>query len=157
MEGIPVNRKEADQKFCLACGRLLHVSAEACPSCGAKQLAPSPVWYSPDVQTRKAADQKFCSACAAVIHQTAQTCPRCGARQVETISTSKNKTVAALLAIFLGGFGIHKFYVGRPVLGVIYLVFFWTFIPAIVGFFEGIWYLTMDDGKFQERLRAGTL
>jgi TM2 domain-containing membrane protein YozV len=59
--------------------------------------------------------------------------------------------VAALLGIFLGGFGIHKFYLGKIAQGILYLLFFWTFIPAIVGFVEGIWYLTMSDQEFWAR------
>ena len=63
----------------------------------------------------------------------------------------KNKVVAGLLGIFLGGLGVHKFYLGQIGLGILYLIFFWTFIPAIVGFIEGIIYLTMSDEAFAER------
>lgn len=63
----------------------------------------------------------------------------------------RNKTVAALLAIFLGGIGIHKFYMGETVWGVIYLLFCWLWIPAIVGFIEGICYLVMSEEKFQSK------
>ncbi len=38
-------------------------------------------------------------------------------------SGDKNKLVAALLALFLGGLGIHKFYLGRTGWGIIYLLF----------------------------------
>lgn len=49
-----------------------------------------------------------------------------------------HKTVYVLLAIFLGGFGGHKFYSGRIGLGIVYALFVWTFIPAIIGLVEGI-------------------
>ena len=52
----------------------------------------------------------------------------------------KSKTAAGLLGIFLGGLGIHKFYLGKAI-GVVYILFIWTFIPALVGFIEGIIYL----------------
>lgn len=52
--------------------------------------------------------------------------------------TAVSKTFYCLLAIFLGGFGIHKFYGGKIVMGVIYIVFCWTFIPSIIGLIEGI-------------------
>ncbi len=67
------------------------------------------------------------------------------------LKTTKNRVVAALLAIFLGTFGIHKFYLGRPVQGVIYLLFFWTFLPGLIGFFEGIIYLLMSDKSFEAK------
>lgn len=48
-----------------------------------------------------------------------------------------NKIAYALLAIFLGGFGVHKFYAGKTGKGILYLVLCWTFIPALIGFIEG--------------------
>ncbi len=73
------------------------------------------------------------------------------------VAAEKNKTVAVLLALLLGGIGAHKFYLGRPVMGVVYLIFFWTLIPGLVALIEGIWYATLDDATFQLRSRAGTL
>ncbi|MBM3151472.1 MAG: NINE protein [Chloroflexi bacterium] len=60
----------------------------------------------------------------------------------------KNKLAAALLAIFLGGLGGHKFYLGQIGAGILYLVFCWTGIPEIIGIVEGIIYLTMTDDAF---------
>jgi len=60
----------------------------------------------------------------------------------------KSRTAAGILGILLGGLGIHKFYLGKAGLGIVYLLFSWTFIPALVGFIEGIIYLTQDDATF---------
>ncbi|MBO0413637.1 TM2 domain-containing protein [Enterococcus hulanensis] len=49
-----------------------------------------------------------------------------------------NKMVYILLAFFLGGIGGHKFYSGKIGLGVVYLIFCWTFIPLIISFIEAI-------------------
>lgn len=95
----------------------------------------------------------FCRGCGKEIHESATSCPQCGAVQ-RTKSTSKNKTTAAIFAILLGGFGAHKFYLGQTGLGILYLVFCWTFIPAIVAFFEFIIYLTMSEDSFA--LKYGT-
>jgi TM2 domain-containing membrane protein YozV len=67
----------------------------------------------------------------------------------------KSKTSAALLAFFLGAFGAHKFYLGRPIQGLLYLCFFWTFIPAVVAFIEAIMLLTMNDMEFHARYNPG--
>lgn len=68
-----------------------------------------------------------------------------------SFSQPKSRIAAALLAIFLGGFGIHKFYLNRAGWGVLYLVFFWTWIPAIVGFIEGLIYLINSDDEFARK------
>jgi TM2 domain-containing membrane protein YozV len=62
----------------------------------------------------------------------------------------KSKLVAGLLALFLGGLGIHKFYLNQGGTGMLMLIFFWTFIPAFVSFFQAINYFTMSDKKFDE-------
>ena len=41
-----------------------------------------------------------------------------------------------MLALFLGNFGVHHFYLRRTGLGILYLCFFWTGIPALLGFIE---------------------
>jgi TM2 domain-containing membrane protein YozV len=61
----------------------------------------------------------------------------------------KDRIVAALLAFFLGGLGIHHFYMGRPWIGIIYILFFWTLIPAFIALIETIYYLCISDETFQ--------
>ncbi len=48
----------------------------------------------------------------------------------------RDEVVGILLALFLGSFGAHQFYLRRTGLGFLYLCFFWTGIPAIAGFIE---------------------
>jgi TM2 domain-containing membrane protein YozV len=48
----------------------------------------------------------------------------------------RDEIVGILLALFLGSFGAHHFYLRRTGLGVLYLCFFWTGIPGILGFIE---------------------
>ena len=66
-------------------------------------------------------------------------------------ANGKTRIATALFAFFLGGFGAHKFYLGQIGLGVLYFVFFWTFIPAIVAFIEFILFLVMTDEKFNQQ------
>jgi TM2 domain-containing membrane protein YozV len=66
----------------------------------------------------------------------------------------RNKYIAALLAIFLGLFGIHKFYLGQKTAGIIYLIFFWTGIPEIIGIVEGIIYLFTSEENFNKKYNA---
>jgi TM2 domain-containing membrane protein YozV len=108
----------------------------------------------------KAIDEKFCSECGAVIKAKAEICPKCGVRQFNqplainlgpVAANGKSRVAAALFALFLGGFGGHKFYLGQVGLGILYLLFCWTFIPAIVAFIEFILFLTMSDEAFNQK------
>lgn len=101
----------------------------------------------------KGADEMFCRSCGVVIKKEAEICPKCGVRQIQTEITQKSRMTAALLAIFLGGIGLHKFYIGKNGQGIVYLLFFWTFIPAIIAFVEGILYLvnTKTDAEFNAK------
>jgi TM2 domain-containing membrane protein YozV len=64
---------------------------------------------------------------------------------------SRTRSGAVLLALFLGGIGGHKFYLGQSGQGVLYLLFFWTFIPAFVALLEAIIYLTQSDSDFDQK------
>ena len=90
---------------------------------------------------------KYCSGCGALIHRTAVQCPKCGAPQAGT-GAKHSRIAAVLFALLLGGLGIHKFYLGRVGWGILYLLFCWTFIPALAALVEGIIYLTMTDEAF---------
>ncbi len=92
---------------------------------------------------------RFCHACGNQLDPRAEICPKCGVRQLgKNGQGEKNRVAAALFAIFLGGLGIHKFYLGQVGMGIVYLIFFWSVIPVIVGFVEGVIYLTMSDADF---------
>jgi TM2 domain-containing membrane protein YozV len=59
-----------------------------------------------------------------------------------------NKVVYCLLAFFLGGIGVHKFYSGRIGAGIAYLLFCWTGIPAVIALVEFIIALTKKSDDF---------
>ena len=62
------------------------------------------------------------------------------------------RLVAGILAILLGGLGIHKFYLGYTNAGIIQLIagFLTCGIFNIVGFIEGILYLVKSDDEFEQ-------
>lgn len=61
---------------------------------------------------------------------------------------NEERLITAVLAFFLGSFGIHYFYLKRPVRGVIYALFCWTLIPGFLGLREGIRYFSMTTDEF---------
>jgi TM2 domain-containing membrane protein YozV len=70
------------------------------------------------------------------------------APQTATSVIASKKQTAGLLAIFLGGFGVHHFYLGNTNIGVIYLVLACTGISGILGLIEGIMILTSSEEVF---------
>ncbi|HUX68145.1 MAG TPA: TM2 domain-containing protein [Terriglobales bacterium] len=109
----------------------------------------------------KGPGEKFCSECGELIRARAELCPQCGCRQMPLLDlgglsfplapNGKSQLAAALFGIFMGGIGVHKFYLGQTGWGIVYLLFCWTLIPAVVGMIEGILLLTMSHAQFVAR------
>lgn len=92
--------------------------------------------------SKPAQETKFCQHCGGSIAKDAILCPLCG-RQVEELRQSsaqqvvvnnnlsmgrmRKKWVAFLLCLFLGAVGAHKFYEGKPGMGILYLLTFGLF------------------------------
>lgn len=58
------------------------------------------------------------------------------------------KLIAGILAILLGAFGIHKFYLGYTKEGIIQIILSFLCLGGIIGLIEGILYLTKSDDEF---------
>ena len=76
----------------------------------------------------------FCKNCGKEIADGTKFCPQCGAiqeNQTNVVASTerknancshKSRTVTALLAFFLGGLGIHRFYVGKKGTGILQIL-----------------------------------
>ena len=78
---------------------------------------------------------------------------------LEDAEETKSRIVAGILALFLGGFGIHKFYLGCTTAGIIMLVMFLfgfivigipSFIIAVIALIEALIYFFKSDEAFEE-------
>lgn len=80
----------------------------------------------------------------------------------------KDKILAGLFAVFLGAFGIHKFYLGYKTPGIIvllintvgivltmFLFFIPNYIVCVIGIIEGILYLVKSDEEFEQTYVIG--
>ena len=65
------------------------------------------------------AKESFCKSCGTVITKNTTVCPVCDARLTTADGkiSDKSRVVAAALALLLGGFGAHKFYIEKISLG----------------------------------------
>lgn len=71
----------------------------------------------------------------------------------------KSRKIAAILA--LAGTvlpapltGLHKFYMGQPWWGLLYMLLSWTPIPRVASAIEGFWYLSQDSDEFERNFNA---
>ena len=93
-----------------------------------------------------------CRGCGKELHKSAPACPHCGA--IQRTKRYKSKTAAGVLAIFIGGFGVHRFYLGQW-WGIFYLLFFWTWIPGLISLVEGLVFLCSNGEKWDKKYNEG--
>ena len=104
----------------------------------------------PEGNFTTAFEHKFCSTCEHKIHVQTEICPKCGVR-VGPPPGAINKVALLLITFFLGGLGAHKFYQKKYLLGVLYLLFFWTYIPILAAFIEFIIYACKSEAELQQK------
>lgn len=62
-----------------------------------------------------------------------------------------DRTTLLSLTVFLGGFGAHRFYLKQHVLGIVYLIFCWTYIPALIALVEFLVMIFMNEKDFNKK------
>ncbi|MBZ6493543.1 TM2 domain-containing protein [Natrinema longum] len=139
-------------KHCINCGEQIDDEAEVCTNCGVNQQTSLESGHED-----RGENEKYCINCGELINKQAEVCPDCGVQQPSLGGTDSEKVAAGVLALLLGGLGAHKFYQGNVKLGVIYLCFFWTGIPALLGLIEGILILVADDAEYEAKYADGSL
>ena len=111
--------------YCKNCGKPVDPVASVCLGCGVKV----------------GDGTNFCQNCGSPVAPNAAVCVKCGCAINNTPAGAekKSKMVAGLLGIFLGGLGIHNFYLGYTGKAIAQIVLSLCFgIGAIWGFIEGI-------------------
>ena len=76
---------------------------------------------------RRGNTMKYCAQCGAQLVDEAVVCPHCGCavaptKTVDPNASPKSRLITLLLCIFVGGLGIHRFYVGKIGTGVLWLL-----------------------------------
>jgi len=100
----------------------------------------------------------FCRGCGKEIHETAVSCPHCGCQQTAAATGNiKSQSVAAVLAAFVGGIGIHRFYLRSPITGIFYILFCWTGIPGLIALIETFVYAFMSQQSWARKYNNGVI
>ena len=107
--------------YCRSCGKEVSEQAVMCVSCG--------------VLPKKG--KNFCQNCGADTLSAAEMCTKCGVKLAGGEDQGKDWLTTLLLCVFLGYLGIHRFYTGHTVIGIIQLLTFggcgiWTIIDLIL-------------------------
>ncbi|MCR5176115.1 MAG: zinc-ribbon domain and TM2 domain-containing protein [Anaerovibrio sp.] len=133
-------------KFCSNCGQELEDSATFCHNCGiAVGSAPAkPMNGAGYGQTGQQASYGQYGQPGQYGQGSPYGCAPGVAWSIGDDKKLVNKVAYGLLGLLLGHLGIHKFYAGKTMWGIIYLVFCWTFIPGLLGIVEGILGLVAD-------------
>lgn len=134
-------------KICKKCGQTVEDNSAFCPNCGAgvQDTVPSTNVKSSDGYQQNNPYQQNAQFAQGGYQ------PMGNAGTAWGLGDNKklvNKVAYGILAILLGGIGIHKFYSGKTLWGIIYILLCWTGIPSILALVEGIIGLTTkDDGQ----------
>ncbi len=109
--------------------------------------------YCPNCGNRTDDGAKFCGRCGRATSSAGRLEPETISRPgfaAEDTRPTKSKLVAGILAILLGGIGIHKFYLGYPIPGILLIVITLVtlVVGPVIGLIEGIIYLTAKDEEF---------
>lgn len=128
--------------FCTKCGSKLELNDTVCPNCGAliKDRVVKEEVVAEKVDDTKSEGNTYSNSNNTSINNTYN-------------PQAKNKVVAGLLGIFLGGFGVHNFYLGYTGKAVAQLLItvlsccMLSFVSSIWGFIEGILILSGNINK----------
>ena len=159
------------QRSCTQCGQTGNLDSPYCSYCGTSFQQDQPMPYTPGNQPQQPYEyQQPNQYNQTVNYQQPQQPmvpgqPNYAVPNPNAFARPKDKIAAALLAFFLGSFGVHGFYLGNKNMGMILLLITLASIPLsciVVGFFgflvvgviqviQTILYLVADDYEFQQK------
>jgi TM2 domain-containing membrane protein YozV/uncharacterized protein YraI len=66
----------------------------------------------------------------------------------------RDKSSAFFLALLFGGVGVHCFYLGQRLKGILYLIFCWTYVPIFLGIFDALVILFTSKDNFNAKFNT---
>lgn len=125
--------KAVDERYCSSCGELKKSDTEFCVHCGVRIRSSASSGAQVQPAARRSPERQESK------------------RPIRRSVNGRDKWVAVIITFLLGGLGIHKFYLGKPVQGIFYLLFFWTLIPSLIALVEFFIYLFTPEDVFRAR------
>jgi hypothetical protein len=131
--------------YCRTCSQKLPDRTFACTNCGCRPLF----------------GNRYCMHCGALSLPNAVVCVKCrygffGAGVSPAEARRFDKGALCILSLFVGGLGFHKFYTRNWGWGILYILFCWTLVPAIVSFIEFIGYALTPEEALRMRCAAAS-
>ena len=109
------NNQNAPTKFCKFCGAKIPVDAVLCTSCGRQVEELKQTQQTPNIVINNSNSSVNTNS------NTNNNTNAVGTGAVIRVGKAKNKWVALILCLCLGGLGAHKFYEGKIGMGILYL------------------------------------
>lgn len=105
--------------YCKQCGESVNPNQAICVKCG----------------TKVGDGTTYCANCGKPVDSEASVCLSCGfAIKKENV----NNMVLAIIALLLGGLGIHNFMMGENKKGIVKILLCWTGISSIIALVDAI-------------------
>lgn len=106
--------------YCKQCGESINPNQAICVKCG----------------TKVGDGNMYCANCGKSVDNEASICLSCGFAIKK--KNEDNNMILAIIALFLGGLGIHNFMMGETKKGIIKILLCWTGISSIIALIDAI-------------------
>lgn len=108
--------------YCKSCGESINSGQAICIKCGVKV----------------GDGNSFCANCGETISSTADVCLNCGFAVKRNSTIDDNKMILGIVALVVGGIGIHNFMMGETKKGIVKILLCWTGISSIIALVDAI-------------------
>lgn len=110
--------------FCKQCGEVVNENQTVCVKCG----------------VNVGEGNRFCANCGQPVNENAEICLACGFRikNDEKKIGADNKMLLGIIALIVGGLGIHNFMMGETKKGILKILLCWTGISSIIALVDAV-------------------
>lgn len=110
--------------FCKQCGEVVNENQAVCVKCG----------------VNVGEGNRFCANCGQPVNENAEVCLACGfsIKNDGKKIGADNKMLLGIIALLVGGLGIHNFMMGETKKGILKILLCWTGISSIIALVDAV-------------------